>query len=111
MSELIGVEEKEIRQILASHYGVREDDICFYNDYRFVRKGDDKVREDFVYAIVDKSNGQKLDKNTHNVDEVIRNLKIANTLLCDARFVTDRTMHIRIGQAITEAINILSKPT
>lgn len=56
MSDLIRVEEKEIRQILASHYGVREDDICFYNDYRFVRKGDDKVREDFVFAIVDKSN-------------------------------------------------------
>lgn len=54
--QLFNVDEKEIRQILARHYGVRADDICLLTDYQFVLRGGDKVREDFVYAIVDTAN-------------------------------------------------------
>ena len=53
---LIKVNEKEICQILAKHYGVRSDDICLLTDYQFVLRGGDKVRENFVYAIVDTAN-------------------------------------------------------
>lgn len=46
------IEENEIAAIIASHYGISKDSVCLYHDYKFVRRGDDKKRRDFVYGIV-----------------------------------------------------------
>lgn len=54
-NQLVKIDEKTIRQIIADHYGVRLDDVCLYQDYRFVLRDDDKVREDYIYGIIEKS--------------------------------------------------------
>lgn len=55
IERLFTIDEETIRRIIADYYGVRPDDVCLFSDYKFVLKGDDKVREDFIYAIVEKS--------------------------------------------------------
>lgn len=57
------IDEKQIRQIIAEKYGIRTDDVCLYNDYKFVRCGDEKVRREFIYGIIDLSN-KKCEKAT-----------------------------------------------
>lgn len=52
-NELIKISEDEIKTIIAGNYGVRSDDVCLYHDYEFVKRGGDKVRNDYIYGIVD----------------------------------------------------------
>lgn len=56
MQTLQRIDEKEIKQIIAEKYGIRVDDVCLYHDYEFIKRGDDKVRHDFIYVVVDFSN-------------------------------------------------------
>lgn len=53
MSKLKEVNEEAIREILANYYGIRMDLVCLCHDYKFVIKNGDKVRKDFIYAIVE----------------------------------------------------------
>jgi len=50
----VKISEETIREIIAKFYGIRTDDVCLYRDYKFVLKNGDKVREDFIYGIVEK---------------------------------------------------------
>lgn len=52
MSELFKIDEKEILKIIGKHYGVSYMNVTLHTDYRFVRRGDDKVRENFIYGVV-----------------------------------------------------------
>lgn len=54
MSNLIKISEETIREIIAKFYNIRTDDVCLCHDYKFVLKNEDKVREDFIYGIVEK---------------------------------------------------------
>lgn len=54
MTRLFKIDEKKILEIIGEYYGVRSMDVCICKDFRFVRKGDDKVREDYIYGIVQK---------------------------------------------------------
>lgn len=62
MSNLLKVSEEEIRIIVGKHYGVRKDGITLHRDYEFVRRGGDKVRQDFIYAIVDENFKERSDE-------------------------------------------------
>ena len=53
MSNLTKVSESEIMKILGEHFGVRIDGVTLHHDYEFVIKNGDKVRHDFIYAIID----------------------------------------------------------
>ena len=48
------ISEETIREIIAKFYGIRTDDVCLCHDYKFVLKNGDKVREHFIYGIVEK---------------------------------------------------------
>ena len=54
MNNLIKISEETIREIIAKFYDIRADDVCLYHDYKFILKNGDKVREDFIYGIVEK---------------------------------------------------------
>lgn len=57
------IDENQIRQAVAEKYGIRMDDVCLYHDYEFVNNGNDKVRHDFIYGIIDFSNKNYKEKN------------------------------------------------
>lgn len=50
--KLFKIDKETIRKIIGEHYGVPSMNVCIYSDYRFIRRGDDKVREDYIYGIV-----------------------------------------------------------
>lgn len=50
---IVKINQDAIYKILAEHYNVRKDNVCVYKDYRFVLKNGDKVKENFLYAIID----------------------------------------------------------
>lgn len=54
MGDLIKISEETIREIIAKFYNIRPDEVCLYHDYKFVLKNGDKVREDFIYGIIEK---------------------------------------------------------
>ena len=54
MNSLMKISEETIREIIAKFYGIRTDDVCLCHDYKFVLKNGDKVREHFIYGIVEK---------------------------------------------------------
>ena len=51
--DLVKIPQEEIIKILAEHYGLKPSQVSLHTDYHFVVKHGDKVREDFVYAIID----------------------------------------------------------
>lgn len=54
MSGLQKIDEKQIKEAVAARYHVYPaEDVCLYHDYEFIRRGDDKVRHDFIYGIID----------------------------------------------------------
>ena len=53
-NKLFKIDEKTILRIIADYYGVRPDDVCLYSDYKFVLRGGDKVRQYYIYGIVEK---------------------------------------------------------
>jgi len=50
--KLFKIDKETILKIIGEYYGVPSMNVCLYSDYRFVRRGDDKVREDYIYGIV-----------------------------------------------------------
>ena len=50
---IVKINQDTIYKILAEHYKVRKDNVCVYKDYHFVLKNGDKVKENFLYAIID----------------------------------------------------------
>lgn len=52
MSELLKIDEKTILEIIGKHYGVSSMNVCLNTDYTFIMRGNDKVREDYIYGIV-----------------------------------------------------------
>lgn len=53
MNNLVKISEETIKEIIAKYYGIRTDNVCLYHDYKFTLKNEDKVREDFIYGIVE----------------------------------------------------------
>lgn len=54
--DLIKIPQEEIIKILAEHYNLKPSQVTLHTDYRFVERNGDKVRENFVYAIIDSVN-------------------------------------------------------
>ena len=53
MMNLVKIPEEEIIKILAEHNNIKPNQVTLHTDYHFVKRNGDKVREDFVYAIID----------------------------------------------------------
>lgn len=54
--DLIKIPQEEIIKILAEHYNLKPSQVTLHTDYCFVERNGDKVRENFVYAIIDSVN-------------------------------------------------------
>ena len=50
--KLFKIDEDTIKRIIAQHYGTIKDGVSLHHDYKFVLKHGDKVREDYIYSIV-----------------------------------------------------------
>lgn len=66
MNNLIKISEETIREIIVKFYGIKVDDVCLYHDYKFILKNGDKVREDFIYGIVEKQEDLGKDGEQHD---------------------------------------------
>lgn len=61
MSELRKIDGEQIKEAIAARYHVAPaSDVCLYHDYEFVRRGNDKVRREFFYGIIDERCKQPL---------------------------------------------------
>lgn len=68
MSELTKIDEERIKEAIAARYHVYPArDVCLYHDYEFVRRGNDKVRREFFYGIID----ERCRKPLINYDRII----------------------------------------
>ena len=48
---LVKISQEEIIKILSEHYNLKPNQITLHTDYHFIKRNDDKVREDIIYAI------------------------------------------------------------
>ena len=76
MNDLVKISEETIKEIIAKFYNIRADDVCLYHDYKFVLKNGDKVRENFIYGIIDKRNSSVKNEKMAKTDSISRQAAI-----------------------------------